>query len=63
MSDLRDVEICRLQEEVRCLRTQNDLLTKIIQLEFARRLPSRGEQMRKVHEIINSVRFGFHDRK
>jgi hypothetical protein len=60
MSDARDVEICRLQDEVRYLRTQNDLLTKILQLEFARRLPRRSEQMRTVHEIINSLQFGFH---
>jgi hypothetical protein len=62
MSDLRDVEICRLQEEVRNLRSQIDLLTKILQLEFARRLPTRAEKMRAVHDIINSIRFGFHRR-
>jgi hypothetical protein len=32
MSDLRDVEICRLQEEVRCVRAENERLRSLQQL-------------------------------
>jgi hypothetical protein len=52
----------QLRTENARLKTEVELLTKIIELEFARRLP-RSEQMRKVHEIINSIRFGFESRR
>lgn len=55
-------EIEELRAENEHLRTQVGLLTKILELEFARRLSNRSEQMRKVHEIINSLRLGFHRR-
>jgi hypothetical protein len=51
-----------LRAENERLWTEIRLLTQIIQLEFARRLTNRSEQMRKVHEIINSLRDGFHKR-
>jgi hypothetical protein len=53
------LEARELRAENEHLRTQIRLLTQIIELEFARRLP-RSEQVRKVHEIINSLRHGFH---
>jgi Centrosome localisation domain of PPC89 len=55
-------EVERLRADNEHLRTQIRLLTKILQLEFLRRSPNRSEKMRKVHEIINSVQFGFHRR-
>jgi hypothetical protein len=60
LSATRQMNI-ELRAENDRLRTEVRLLTQILQLEFARRLP-KVERMRKVHEIISSLRFGFHKR-
>jgi hypothetical protein len=55
-----DPECEMLRAENERLRTEVGLLTQILQLEFARQMPDRRKQIRKVHEIINSLQHGFH---